>query len=63
MVMGSSDVRVPLAHGDAMRSAMEKAGKPIEYHVYIGEGHGFNKDENVFDFYRRVEKFFGAHLK
>ena len=56
MVMGSSDVRVPLAHGDAMRAAMEKAGKPLEYHVYVGEGHGFNKDENVFDHYRRVEK-------
>jgi dipeptidyl aminopeptidase/acylaminoacyl peptidase len=56
LTMGSNDVRVPLAHGDAMRSAMEKAGKPIEYVVYVGEGHGYNKDENVFDQYRRLEK-------
>jgi dipeptidyl aminopeptidase/acylaminoacyl peptidase len=24
--------------------------------VYPGEGHGYNKDENVFDQYRRTEK-------
>jgi dipeptidyl aminopeptidase/acylaminoacyl peptidase len=26
------------------------------------EAHGFNKDENRFDFYRRVEKFLAEHL-
>jgi dipeptidyl aminopeptidase/acylaminoacyl peptidase len=31
--------------------------------VYPGEAHGFNKDENVFDHYRRVEKFFEKYLK
>lgn len=31
--------------------------------VYNGEGHGFNKDENVFDFYHRVEKFLARNLK
>ena len=56
LTMGGNDVRVPIAHGDAMRSAMEKAGKPIEYVVYVGEGHGYNKDENVFDQYRRTLK-------
>jgi dipeptidyl aminopeptidase/acylaminoacyl peptidase len=63
LTMGSNDVRVPLAHGDAMRSAMEKAGKPIEYVVYTGEGHGYNKDENVFDQYRRLEKLLAESLR
>lgn len=56
LAMGSNDVRVPLIHGERMQSALESAGKKVEYVVYTGEGHGFNKDENVFDHYRRVEK-------
>ncbi|HYC36751.1 MAG TPA: S9 family peptidase [Usitatibacter sp.] len=63
LAMGGDDVRVPLAHGDMMRSAMQSAGVKHEYVVYNGEGHGFNKDENVFDHYRRVEKFFATYLK
>ena len=27
------------------------------------EGHGFHNEENRFDFYRAMEKFFGKHLK
>jgi dipeptidyl aminopeptidase/acylaminoacyl peptidase len=56
LTMGGSDVRVPIAHGVAMNDAMIKAGKPIEYVVYPGEGHGYNKDENVHDQYRRTLK-------
>jgi dipeptidyl aminopeptidase/acylaminoacyl peptidase len=61
--MGSDDVRVPLAHGDRFRAALEAAGKKVEYVVYRGEGHGFNKDEHVFDFYRRLERFFAENLQ
>lgn len=63
LVMGGDDVRVPPSHGDLMTSALRAAGKKFEYLVYPGEGHGFNKDENVFDHYRRVEKLFAEHLK
>jgi dipeptidyl aminopeptidase/acylaminoacyl peptidase len=63
LAMGSDDVRVPIEHGNALRSAMEKAGGRIEYVVYDGEGHGFNKEENVVDFYKRLEAFFAANLK
>ena len=56
LTMGGNDIRVPIGHGIAMRDAMIRAGKPIEYVVYPGEGHGYNKDENVFDEYRRAEK-------
>ena len=58
LTMGGNDVRVPIAHGVAMKDAMAKAGKPIEYVVYPGEGHGYNKDENVHDQYRRSLKLF-----
>jgi dipeptidyl aminopeptidase/acylaminoacyl peptidase len=63
IAMGSDDLRVPQVHGDEFASALQKAGKKVEYVIYNGEGHGFNKDENVFDFYRRVEKFFEENLK
>ena len=29
----------------------------------LHDAHGFNKDENVFDFYKRLEKFFAENLK
>lgn len=58
LTMGGNDIRVPIAHGVAMNDAMVKAGKPIEYVVYAGEAHGYNKDENVHDQYRRSLKLF-----
>ncbi|HET7401599.1 MAG TPA: S9 family peptidase [Usitatibacter sp.] len=63
VAMGSDDVRVPQVHGDDYVAALRSAGKKVEYVIYNGEGHGFNKDENVFDFYKRVEKFFEQNLK
>lgn len=63
LAMGSDDRRVPITHGDKFRDALEKAGKKVEYVVYPGEGHGFNRDEHVADFYGRLEKFFAENLK
>lgn len=63
LVMGGQDVRVPIIHGTTMRDAMQRAGKPLEYVVYNDEAHGFNKHENVVDFYTRVEKFLEKNLK
>jgi dipeptidyl aminopeptidase/acylaminoacyl peptidase len=63
LVMGAEDQRVPIIHGQTMRDALERAGKPVEYVVYKDEAHGFNKHENVVDFYTRLEAFFGKHLK
>ena len=63
LAMGKEDRRVPIIHGSTMVAAMKKAGKPIEYVEYAGEGHGFNKSENVNDFYSRMERFLAEHLK
>lgn len=63
LTMGGDDLRVPLIHGTTMRDAMRKAGKHIDYHVYVNESHGFNAPENVIDFYTRTEAFFAKHLK
>lgn len=62
LTMGSDDVRVPLIHGERMRDAMIKAGKPIEWKVYAEEAHGFNREANVTDFYTRTLRFYDEHL-
>ena len=62
LAYGASDLRVPLAHGTDFRAALDRAGKPYEWVVYADEGHGFVKDENLFDFYGRVERFLAKYL-
>lgn len=62
LTMGSDDVRVPLIHGEKMRDAMIKAGRPIEWKVYAEEAHGFNKEANVTDFYTRSLRFYDEHI-
>jgi dipeptidyl aminopeptidase/acylaminoacyl peptidase len=54
---------VPLKHGNEFRAALDKSGKTYEWVVYPEEGHGFNKDENRFDFYRRVDGFMKRYLQ
>lgn len=63
LTMGAADIRVPQVHGDEFYSAVQKAGGKIEYKVYPGEGHGYNKEENVIDFYSLIEKFFAENTK
>ena len=62
LAYGASDLRVPLAHGTDFRAALDRAGKPYEWVVYADEGHGFVKDENLFNFYGRVERFLAKYL-
>lgn len=60
-VHGADDRRVPIKHAEGMRDALKAAGKPYEWVVYSGEGHGFMKPENRLDYYRRMEDFLGRH--
>ncbi len=62
LAYGAADQRVPLTHGNQMRSALDKYRKPYEWVVYDDEGHGFTKDENRYDFYRRVDAFLAKNL-
>ncbi len=63
LAYGAADQRVPLRHGQVFRAALDKYGKTYEWVVYGNEGHGFNKDENRFDFYRRVDAFLKKYLQ
>ncbi len=57
LAYGSSDQRVPLVHGNEMRSALERADKPYEWVVYSDQQHQYFSPENRDDFYRRVDAF------
>jgi dipeptidyl aminopeptidase/acylaminoacyl peptidase len=59
---GGFDQRVPVKSANAMRAALDRYGKKYEWVVYPDEGHGFNNEKNVFDFYRRVDVFLKKHL-
>lgn len=62
LMYGAIDARVPLAHGTALRDALTAAGRPPEWVVYPGEGHGFYKWEHRQDAWRRIEAFLATHL-
>jgi len=62
LAYGGADRRVPLAHGIDFRAALDRYHKDYEWVQYPAEGHGFNRDEDVFDFYHRVERFLAKYL-
>lgn len=62
MAYGGEDYRVPLVHGERMKAALDARGVPVEWVVYREEGHGWLKEENQYDFARRVEKFLAKNI-
>lgn len=63
LAFGALDPRSLLKYGTTFRNALDRSGKKYEWVVYSDEGAWFGKDENRFDFYRRVEAFLKQHLK
>ncbi len=59
---GAADRRVPLVHGEKMKSALDKHNKKYEWMVVAGEGHGFRDPKNQVKFYGAVEKFLQQHI-
>jgi dipeptidyl aminopeptidase/acylaminoacyl peptidase len=62
VAQGANDPRVKKEESDQIVAAMEKRGIATEYLVKDNEGHGFQNEENVFEFYRAMETFLGQHL-
>lgn len=63
LAYGAKDRRVPLVHGEKMRTALTDSGSNPEWIVYDDEGHGWARTANEIDFWRRVEIFLARHLK
>jgi len=62
IAQGANDPRVNKAESDQMVEALRRRGVSVEYLVKDNEGHGFQNEENRFDFYEAMEKFLAAHL-
>jgi dipeptidyl aminopeptidase/acylaminoacyl peptidase len=63
VAQGANDPRVNKDESDQMVDALRKRGITVEYIVKNNEGHGFSNQENKFEFYGAMEKFFEKNLK
>lgn len=54
---GSEDKVVPPNQSEAIFKALQQTGTPHRYILYEGEGHGFRKSENIFNYYQELERF------
>jgi dipeptidyl aminopeptidase/acylaminoacyl peptidase len=62
IAQGARDPRVNKDESDQVVEALRKRGVEVQYMVKDNEGHGFRNEENQFDFYGAMEKFFAEHL-
>jgi dipeptidyl aminopeptidase/acylaminoacyl peptidase len=62
IAQGANDPRVNKGESDQMVAALKARGIEVPYMVKANEGHGFQNEENRFDFYRAMEEFLGKHL-
>jgi len=63
IAQGANDPRVNKNESDQMVAALKQRGIDVEYMVKNDEGHGFHNQDNQYDFYGAMEKFFEKHLK
>jgi dipeptidyl aminopeptidase/acylaminoacyl peptidase len=63
VAQGANDPRVNINESNQMVKALKDRGVTVEYMVKENEGHGFYNQENRFDFYNAMEKFFSKYLK
>jgi dipeptidyl aminopeptidase/acylaminoacyl peptidase len=63
VAQGANDPRVNINESNQMVEALKKRGIIVDYMVKDNEGHGFYNEENVFDFYHKMETFLNEHLK
>lgn len=63
LAYGEKDVRVPIEHGQAMRSALQAAGNTqVDWITYAKEGHGWREPATQVDFWNRVAQFLAKQL-
>ena len=62
VAQGANDPRVNKNESDQMVAGLKARGIDVPYMVKNNEGHGFQNEENRFDFYHAMEEFLGKHL-
>jgi dipeptidyl aminopeptidase/acylaminoacyl peptidase len=63
VLQGENDIRVPKEEADQIVSILKDAGKTVDAHYYVQEGHGFAKRENQIDAITRTVAWFDRYLK
>jgi dipeptidyl aminopeptidase/acylaminoacyl peptidase len=63
IAQGAKDPRVNIEESNQMVAALNARGVDVEYLVKENEGHGFQNEENRFEFYEAMERFLEKHLR
>ncbi|MCZ7584600.1 MAG: S9 family peptidase [Deltaproteobacteria bacterium] len=62
IIQGANDPRVPQNEAEQMVDAMKKNNLPVEYLLYVDEGHGLTKLKNRLDAYPKMVDFLSKYL-
>jgi dipeptidyl aminopeptidase/acylaminoacyl peptidase len=62
IIQGAKDPRALEVESKAMAAILKENKVPVEYEVFLGEGHGFSKKENKIKAYRAIREFLDKHL-
>jgi dipeptidyl aminopeptidase/acylaminoacyl peptidase len=63
VAQGANDPRVRKEESEQIVEALRRRGVQVEYLLKDDEGHGFQNEENRFDFFRAMEHFLERHLR
>ena len=58
---GEDDIRVPMEQYEVLKKNLDAIGKPFKS-MLKDEGHGYQKEENRYEFYGEMEKFFKKNI-
>ena len=62
IAQGANDPRVNKTESEQMIEALKIRGVEVEYMLKSNEGHGFYNQENIIDFYLKMESFLLKHI-
>ncbi len=62
ILQGADDVVVPPAQSHAIAERLERLGRPVELHLFEGEGHGWTRPATVVEELGRIESFLRRHV-
>jgi dipeptidyl aminopeptidase/acylaminoacyl peptidase len=62
LAYGALDPKVPISTGRALAKALRKRGKLYDFIVKEDEAHGFHKEENRIEFWKKVDEFLKVNL-
>lgn len=62
LFQGEEDTVVPKNQTEAIVAALRQRNIPHEYHLFLGEGHGWRKQETILQYYNAMEAFLKKYV-